>query len=119
MESFKDTGRGVFNDFKADNFSAVRCDDDQIAKNISTVYNKYGRIIDPHTACGFQDICGGVNVVVSTAHPAKFPELIMRTVGVTPKSDSLEVLKAKPIVRLTAPANSAAVRKIIEENALK
>ena len=118
MSEFKRSGKWVFEDFDADNFSASRCDDAQIAANIASVRVKYGKIIDPHTACGFEGVDGGLNVVVSTAHPAKFPDLIMRTVGEEAKSDSLENLKARKIERLTAPAHVGAIRRIIEEKGI-
>ena len=118
MSEFKRTGNWIFENFNAGNFSASRCDDLCIASNILEVHTKYGKIVDPHTACGFEKLDGGINVVVSTAHPAKFPELIMRTVGEEAKSDSLEILKAKKIERLNASAHVDAIRCIIEENGI-
>ncbi len=115
MTEFKNTGKWVFENFDADSFSATKCDDTNIAKNIKSVYEKYKIIIDPHTACGFQDLDDGLNIVVSTAHPAKFPELIMQTVGEESKSDSLEILKLKKIQRLESDSSAASIRKIIEE----
>lgn len=119
MDAFKKTGVWKFDNFNADNFDAVKCDDKGIAKNIYEVYKKYGKLIDPHTACAFENLDEGVNVVLSTAHPAKFPELIMRTVGIEAKSDSLEALKPKKIIRTMSAAESSAVAKIIEEKGIK
>ncbi|MET0431192.1 MAG: threonine synthase, partial [Hyphomicrobium sp.] len=40
---------------------------------------KYGYLLDPHTACAFvaaERVADGDVVVLSTAHPAKFPDAI-------------------------------------------
>ena len=114
MAAFKSEGRWVFENFDAQNFSSTKCVDSQISENIAKVYERYGKIIDPHTACGFQDLDGGINLVLSTAHPAKFPELIEKTIGRKAESPILEILKTKRIERLKARADSGEVKKIIE-----
>ncbi|MBO6101974.1 MAG: threonine synthase, partial [Opitutales bacterium] len=119
MGGFKASGKWVFDDFKKDNFSASRCSDADIEKNIELVYQKYGKIIDPHTACGFQQIGSGTTVVLSTAHPAKFPELIKKVVSKDALSPSLEILKSRKIERIESPCDVENIRKIIEENGIK
>lgn len=119
MAAFKSDGKWVFDNFDVQNFSATKCEDLQIAENIARVYKRYGKIIDPHTACGFQDLDGGVNVILSTAHPAKFPELIEKTVGERPLSPILEALKEKRIERICAEASASEVKKIIESRGIK
>lgn len=119
MSAFKASGRWIFDDFKRGNFSAVRCSDPEIASNIARVWRDTGRIIDPHTACGFQDLDGGLNIVLSTAHPAKFPDLIMSATGCVAVSPSLERLKGEKIVRMESPADAGKIRKIIEQNGIR
>ena len=119
MQAFKSSGKWIFENFNADVFSSVRCDDSSIKKNIRNVYEKYGKIIDPHTACGFENLDGGVNVVLSTAHPAKFPEVIKSAISRDAKSPILEELKQRKIERMECGANSDLIREIIKERGIR
>jgi threonine synthase len=53
-------------------------------------------------------------VVLATAHPAKFPEVIKQATGVTSTHPALESLKSKPLIKHRIPATVAAVRQFIE-----
>lgn len=120
MAGFKAEGKWVFDGLKADGFSASKMDDSEIPVKIKEIYEKYGEVIDPHTACAFKDLSGsGAKVVVSTAHPAKFPALIEKAIGISPKSESLEILKSKKIVKKLMRASARDVRDYIEENAIR
>lgn len=119
MQAFKSSGKWIFENFNADAFSSVRCDDSSIKKNIRNVYEKYGKIIDPHTACGFENLDGGVNVVLSTAHPAKFPEVIKSAISQDATSPILEELKQRKIERMECGANSDLIREIIKERGIR
>ncbi|GAB1489506.1 threonine synthase [Opitutaceae bacterium] len=119
MQQFKETGAYRFENFDADTFSASRCTDAEIPGIIKTVYQKYGYIADPHTACGFKDLNKDhLSVVLSTASPAKFPETIKAAIGIEPTHPSLEVLKSRPIVKHRVPATPAAIRAFIEAHAV-
>jgi threonine synthase len=55
--------------------------DDLIRKGIKEVYTKYGYLIDPHGAVGYQSIklASGSDqhhVILETAHPAKFMDIV-------------------------------------------
>lgn len=113
MSEFKSTGKWVFEDFKADGFSASRMSDDEIPAKISEVWEKYRAVIDPHTACAFKDLPDAPTVVLSTAHPAKFPELIEKSLGFAPTSESLERLKTREIVKTGMPADIEKIREFI------
>lgn len=113
MSEFKSTGKWVFEDFKADGFSASRMPDDEIPAKISEVWEKYKTVIDPHTACGFKDLPDAPTVVLSTAHPAKFPELIEKSLGFAPTSESLERLKTREIVKTRMSADIEKIREFI------
>lgn len=113
MSEFKSTGKWVFEDFKADGFSASRMSDDEIPAKISEVWEKYRAVIDPHTACAFKDLPDAPTVVLSTAHPAKFPELIEKSLGFAPTSESLERLKTREIVKTRMPADIEKIREFI------
>lgn len=56
-------------------------------ETISRVYEKTGYVLDPHTAVAFaaatgHDAPSRPTVVLATAHPAKFPEVVERATGV-------------------------------------
>ena len=59
-------------------------------KFIKKIWVEFGEIIDPHTAVGMdaEERCKnlpGINVVLSTAHPAKFPETVFEAIGLEPE----------------------------------
>jgi threonine synthase len=70
-------------------YSAFAADDAATIAAIRAVHEKTGRIIDPHTAVGvaaaqaLADAPAPV-VILSTAHPAKFPEAVARAIGGPP-----------------------------------
>jgi threonine synthase len=85
------------NRFKLDNeqltqfrasFGAGSLDDSETLEIIKKVYLEYSEIIDPHTAVAI-----GVqfknkyeqSVILSTAHPAKFPETVDKAIGKYPE----------------------------------
>lgn len=114
MQTFKTTGAYRFDHFDPDTFSAARTSDAEIADVIGRVYREFGYIVDPHTACGFKDLNPErVNVVLSTASPAKFPETIKAAIGLEPTHPSLEALKSRPIVRYRLKATASAIRAFI------
>lgn len=90
------------------------CDDAGIERSIQHVHEETGYLADPHTACAFASVRQDVrSVVVATAHPAKFPEAIMKTTGLRPTHPILEHLKNLPVKKQILPANSQAVRQAI------
>ncbi|MDH3421401.1 MAG: threonine synthase [Gemmatimonadota bacterium] len=69
--------------------ASVSISDDQTQKCIGEVYRRTGYVLDPHTAVGFlahhaKPAPPGVpSVVLATAHPAKFPEVVEEAIGRT------------------------------------
>jgi threonine synthase len=119
MHTFKTTGAYTFANFDRQNFSASRCSDAEIPGIIQRVHRDYGYIADPHTACGFKDLSSDrVNVVLSTASPAKFPDTIHAAIGLEPTHPSLEALKALPIVKHKLSATPAAIRAFVDQHAV-
>ena len=60
-------------------FAAVSASEKDVADAIRDTRAKYGYLLDPHTACAFvaaERVADGDVVVLSTAHPAKFPDAI-------------------------------------------
>jgi len=119
MAAFKATGAYRFDGFDADTFSASRCRDADIPGIIASVYDRFGYVADPHTACAFvAPDPDRLSVVLATAHPAKFPDTIRDAIGVDPTHPALEALKARPVVKHPLPAEVAAIRGFIEERAV-
>lgn len=93
MQAMKQFGVYEFEDFDADTFSASRADDRDIVDIIKRVHKKYDFIADPHTACGFKELMPeATSIVLSTAHPAKFPDTIEEAVGQHVTHPTLEAL---------------------------
>ncbi len=115
METFKATGAFETTDPEIlQSMSSTRMDDNEIKTVIAEVYRKYGYIVDPHTACGFKDLHEFEHcVVLSTAHPAKFPETIEETLHVSSEHPSLEALKSRKIVKYPLAASAAAIKEFI------
>ncbi len=67
-------------------YTAHRSDDAETLATIARVHRETGRLIDPHTAVAVAGApkAGGPVVILSTAHPAKFPDAVQRATGQTP-----------------------------------
>jgi threonine synthase len=69
-------------------YSAFAVDDAETLATIARVHAETGRLIDPHTAVGVaaaaQGRGVGPTVVLSTAHPAKFPGAVEQATGQIP-----------------------------------
>ena len=74
----------------ADRYAAYRADDQQTLAAMKRVHAETGRLIDPHTAVGVVAVeqmparPQAPVVVLSTAHPAKFPGAVRQAVGQIP-----------------------------------
>jgi threonine synthase len=68
-------------------YSAFACNDTETLATIRRVYDQTGRILDPHTAvaaCAAARFTANPTVILSTAHPAKFPDAVIRAIGHPP-----------------------------------
>jgi threonine synthase len=93
---------------------ASRMDDAAIVETITRVWNQYGYVVDPHTACAFTDLAPDrVSVILSTASPAKFPEVVAQATGSEPRHPTLEALKSTPLERHPLAATAEAVKAFI------
>ena len=119
MKTFKSTGEYVFSDFEAAGFTSSRTDDAEIAHIIKRVYEQYGYVVDPHTACGFAPMVDGEHgpeVVLSTAHPAKFPDTIVEAINKESTHPSLEVLKSRKIVKYSVESTPEAIKQFMRQH---
>ncbi|MBC8190576.1 MAG: threonine synthase [Puniceicoccaceae bacterium] len=110
IATFKSTGKYVFETFESAGFSSSRTDDAQIAQIIKDVYATYGYVADPHTACGFAEGFEGKEIILATAHPAKFPDTIESAIGQDSTHPSLEALKSQPIVKYSVEPTPEAIK---------
>ena len=117
MSSIRESGVHFFEGFDTHNLSSSRTDDREIGKIICAVFDRYGYVIDPHTACGFTQMDDNhPQLILSTAHPAKFPDTIVHCTGKEPTHPSLERLKSKPQTKYEAPARADAIKAFIREH---
>lgn len=116
IKTFKSTGTFVFEDFNRDTFTSSRTSDEEIASIIEKVYQKYGYVVDPHTACGFAETINGPAIILATAHPAKFPDTIEKSIGLEVLHPSLESFKTKPIVKYSVEPNPEAIKQFMRKH---
>jgi threonine synthase len=101
-------------------FTAERADEDETAATIRTVQREVGVLIDPHTAVAVavaekenRDAAVPM-VVLSTAHPAKFPDAVEAACGTRPAlPDWLGDLETRPERITVLPNDQGAVEKFI------
>jgi len=119
LQEFREKGVYRFGKFDRDTFSSSSCTDAEIPEIIRRVYNDFGYVIDPHTACGFKGVDPARSaVVLATASPAKFPDTLRSAIGLEPTHPSLEALKSRPIVKHAIKADAAVIRGFIEDHAI-
>lgn len=106
------------------NLFAVSISDNRTRDTIRAAYERHGVMLEPHGAVGWavlEDYLAGdpdaeryPAVSVETAHPAKFPEEIEATLGVTPAvPPSLAGLEQRPESYETMAAEYAALRTFL------
>jgi len=100
MDEIRATGACRVPDFDRHVFSSTCATDADIAANIKRVHGRYGYVLDPHTACGFQALNPErTSVVLATAHPAKFPDALRAAIDHEPTHPTLDALKSRPLVK--------------------
>ena len=75
--------------YMRDSFSGQAVSEDETARTILSTLNETGELVDPHTAVGLAAARrashdGRPTVVLSTAHPAKFPDAVRAATGADP-----------------------------------
>jgi threonine synthase len=101
-------------------FSADRADEDEVASTIRTVKRETGNVVDPHSAVGIAVAEKELRdpmvpmVVLSTAHPAKFPDAVEAACGVRPAlPEWLCDLDIRPERVSALPADQSAVERFV------
>lgn len=103
--------------------SATAINTEQTLATIARVHEVHGYVLDPHTAVGVAAadllIPSATRerpmVCIATAHPAKFPDAILKALpGVEASHPRLDALKSLPERLVELPATDAAVREYME-----
>jgi threonine synthase len=101
-------------------FSADRADEEEVSATMRAVRRETGNFIDPHTAVGVavaekeQRDPALPMVVLSTAHPAKFPQAVEAATGARPAlPEWLSDLNQRPQRMTALPADQSAVEQFV------
>jgi len=102
-------------------FAGCKVSEAETARTMVSTFNETGELIDPHTAVGVAGLrrlgqTRGPVVVMSTAHPAKFPETVKAVTGVAPPlPHGVEDLGHRPEKYDRLPPETAAVNAYVRE----
>ena len=114
MDEMKSTGRADLSPLGGMAMKASRMDDAGIEQTIARLWSDYHYVADPHTACAFAGMAADrASVVLATASPAKFPDVVARATGTEPVHPALEALKSLPMQTWPLPADVGAVKAFI------
>lgn len=119
-----EVGASVAGHLRTD-FSAAAVSEQQVAKAIRDVKGASAYLMDPHTACGYAAASAArreghfePRVILSTAHPAKFPDAIEKITGERPPlPERLSSLMTDEERFERVPGDLAAVQRFVEERA--
>ncbi len=107
-------------------FSAASASEADIAELIRRTRDETGYIAEPHTACGIiaaertLKASAAPQVVLSTAHPAKFPDTMEAVLGERPQlPPRLASLMTDPERMTALPNDLAAVERFVEDRIAK
>ena len=98
--------------------SGFRCDDATIRRTIDELHRNHGYLSDPHSAIGYAAsmACGKAGFYLSTAHPAKFGEVIAPVTGAAvPLPPRLAELSRRPRASERMEADLGALEAFIED----
>lgn len=117
METFQREGRVSLPTPGGHGMISTATTDREIPQLIQQVWQTYGYVADPHTACGFTGVIGRegdeISVVLGTAHPAKFPDTIRQAIGQDVRHSALDSLGEKPIVKYAVGSNPCEIEEFI------
>ena len=90
MKDIKEKGKYEFQKENLDkinvDFLSSRMNENEVLNTIKTVYEKFDKVLDPHSAIGYGAFdkvnLEGNNIVLATAHPCKFPDAIEKAINI-------------------------------------
>ena len=72
-----------------ENFCSESLSEEETKLVLSETYKNQGILIDPHTAIGVgvakKILLEGSTIILSTAHPSKFSDVVMESTGIKPE----------------------------------
>ena len=108
-------------------FEAYYCPEEKCIETIKTVYERTGFLLDPHTSVAKYVVDQYLNnekvIIASTAHFAKFPEIILKALGLTQTNDlkmcfdNLEKINSKP--KIPDSLRSVLTKQILHRDVLE
>ncbi|WP_109315681.1 threonine synthase [Pseudovibrio ascidiaceicola] len=127
MDSLKQSGGFTLSEkalgFIKEKFSAGRASEEETAQTITETLKESGYLLDPHTAVAIhvsKEHNDGVTpmIVLSTAHPAKFPAAVESASGIHPDLPAhLADLMEREEKFSVLPADAQEIAKFVEGNA--
>ncbi|MGC9017556.1 MAG: threonine synthase [Caldimicrobium sp.] len=127
MQSFLKEGKIIFSKEEIKrvqrDFLSRSVTQEETYETIKEVYEKWGYLLDPHTAIGVK---AGLTfkkelpmICLATAHPAKFIEVVSKALGKDFEiPEEIKALFSKPQKFEILPAEEKAVRRYLEERAI-
>ncbi|MEE4315214.1 MAG: threonine synthase [Desulfofustis sp.] len=106
-------------------FVAVAVSEDDVRATIADYHERYGYVLDPHTAVGVraatQHRAKGISTIcLATAHPAKFSTVVEEATGrPVDLPPPLAELQDKPTRCEVMPADRTAITAFIEQHAIR
>ena len=101
--------------------------DAETIRSMREVHDRTGYLADPHTAVGLSIVerlrtagkLDGPVIVMSTAHPAKFPDTCAEAVGVPPEEPTrLAMLRDLPSDSMAVEADTASLGRLVSDRLL-
>jgi threonine synthase len=106
------------------NIYSVSISDEETKRCIKKTYERYGIVLEPHGAVGWRGLetyleCYGdfpLCVSLETAHPAKFPDEIVKLLGVTPEvPDSMRGIDERKGASVRLPADYTVLKGYLQD----
>ena len=128
MQTFATEGEVQLSSHEFPGWFAASCSDQNTLETVSEVHQKLARTVDPHTATAWWALNQRwadldpeyPKIVVSTAHPAKFPEVLAERLPSETqdlKHPALEALRGLPERLFEVPADISTLKEFVATHA--
>ncbi len=96
------------------NFRAQSVSDTQILEAIRDAWNNHQYLLDPHAATAWHMLKanGGKGIIIATAHPYKFEDIIVKALGFYP-AEWIKTWKSGPVKSISVPADYSALKELL------
>ncbi len=127
MSEIKENGKYIISQEKIEkikkHFLSASLNDNEVLNIIKSAYKEHKILMDPHTAIGFGAIdkikVDGLNIVLGTAHPCKFPDAINDAIKTKPQlpKELMHILDEKEDYMII-PNDLQNIKKFIKSKSL-